>query len=215
MTFDQKIQIWNTIGTWIAGIGTLIAVVVALCLSRKAEKVNLKVNAGIVTSMGDGHPQKYVMVKTTNLADRDITINSIGWTIGKGKEKKFSLQAINHPKYDYKILPYNLDPDFPGPPELLTSIKTPQSSFCDQYPIKLHHGNSANFFIPLDSSSEWVQSALKFVSDSGNNNLKTFKTQIHTSVGKTIEKSVAKELLTLLRECQYTFLENNGLHSKL
>jgi hypothetical protein len=47
MTLDQKIQISIAIGTWLAGIATFFAVIVALSLSRRAEKVRLKVSVGL------------------------------------------------------------------------------------------------------------------------------------------------------------------------
>ena len=42
MTFDQKLQFWNTLGTWIAGAGTLLAVIVSLRLALRAENLQRK-----------------------------------------------------------------------------------------------------------------------------------------------------------------------------
>lgn len=39
MTLDLKLQLWNTIGTWIAGIATLLAVLVSLRLALRGEAV--------------------------------------------------------------------------------------------------------------------------------------------------------------------------------
>jgi hypothetical protein len=57
MTLDQKIQIWVAVGTWVAGLATLAAVIVALRLAKQVEKVKLKVHVGLrELVMGDGSP---------------------------------------------------------------------------------------------------------------------------------------------------------------
>jgi hypothetical protein len=57
MTLDQEIQVWAAIGTWFAGLGTLAAVIVALYLAKRVEKVRLRVHAGLrVVVLGDGSP---------------------------------------------------------------------------------------------------------------------------------------------------------------
>ncbi|MGI9071073.1 MAG: hypothetical protein ACR2JB_07070, partial [Bryobacteraceae bacterium] len=55
MTLDQEIQVWVAIGTWVSGIGALTAVVTALYLTRRVEKVRLHAHAGLrVVILGDG-----------------------------------------------------------------------------------------------------------------------------------------------------------------
>jgi hypothetical protein len=74
MTLDQKIQIWVAVGTWLAGLATLAAVIVALRLAKRIEKVRLKVHAGLrVLIMGDGSPfQKHLAISVTNLGERAL-----------------------------------------------------------------------------------------------------------------------------------------------
>jgi hypothetical protein len=82
MTLDQKIQVWMVIGTWFAGLGTCAAVIVALYLSRRIEKVRLKVYAGLRVILGDGTPrQTHLSIGVTNLGERPVTINTVGWAI--------------------------------------------------------------------------------------------------------------------------------------
>ncbi len=45
MTFDQKIQLANTIGTWLAAIGTISAVITSLYFARTSNRINLRVLA--------------------------------------------------------------------------------------------------------------------------------------------------------------------------
>lgn len=94
MTLDQKIQIWVAVGTWVAGLATLAAVIVALRLAKKVEKVKLKVRVGLrELFMGDGSPaQKHLAISVTNLGERAVTINSVGWAVGKGKHREFAMQ---------------------------------------------------------------------------------------------------------------------------
>ena len=118
MTLDQKIQVWMVVGTWLAGIATVAAVIVALHLARRAEKVRLKVHVGHrVVVIGDGSPfQEHVSISVTNLADRAVTINSVGWAIGKGSQRRYCLQPVSGP-------------------------------FTTQYPVELTHGKNGNFLV--------------------------------------------------------------------
>ena len=88
MTFDQKIQVWVAVGTWVAGLATLAAVVVALYLARRTEKVRLNVHVGLrVVVIGDGSPfQEHLSISVTNVGERSVTINTVGWAVGKGKQ---------------------------------------------------------------------------------------------------------------------------------
>jgi len=61
LTLEQKIQIWNAIGTGLAAIATFAAVIVALYLARRAEnlreKLRLKIQVGLRdVVVGDGTP---------------------------------------------------------------------------------------------------------------------------------------------------------------
>ena len=37
MTFEQKVQLWMVVGTWVAGLATLAAVMTSLYFARSAE----------------------------------------------------------------------------------------------------------------------------------------------------------------------------------
>lgn len=99
MTLDQKIQVWMVIGTWLAGLGTFAAVIVALYLSRRVEKVRLKVCAGLrEVILGDGSPfQRHLGIGVTNLGERPVTVNSVGWAVGRRRQRRFALQPESGP----------------------------------------------------------------------------------------------------------------------
>jgi hypothetical protein len=171
MSLDQKIQVWVAVGTWVAGLATLAAAVVALHLARRAERVRLKVHVGLRELVyGDGSPaQEHLCFDVTNLADRAVTINSIGWAVGKGKTRRYCLQ-----------------------PE--SGVHT------SRYPIDLSHGKNAKFMVSFIDTPSWVSDfARRFVEDLSDKNLRTLVAQIHTSVGTTVEVRPEPGLLETLR----------------
>lgn len=97
MTLDQKIQLWVAIGTWLASLATLGASIVALYLARRVERIRLKVHVGIrELILGDGSPaRQHVCIDVTNLGDQPVTVNSVGWAVGKGKRRKYCLQPVS------------------------------------------------------------------------------------------------------------------------
>src|SRR6266853_1603802 len=172
MTLDQKIQVWVAIGTWAAGLGTLAAVIVALQLSRRVEKVRLKVHVGLrLVILGDGSPfQRHLGMSVTNLGERPVTINSVGWAVGKWKARRFAIQPLSGPH-------------------------------TDQYPIELAYGKCENFMVSFLATPNWPREfATGFVKDLSDKSLKTLVALVHTSVGRTVEVHPEKELLDELKK---------------
>jgi hypothetical protein len=99
MTLDQKIQIWVAVGTWFSGTGTIAAVIVALYLSKRVESLRLQVRVMLMqVVMGDETPfQNHLGIDVTNAGERPVTINAIGWAVGKGKKRKYALQPLYGP----------------------------------------------------------------------------------------------------------------------
>ena len=97
MTLDQKIQLWNAIGTWVAGIATLAAVLVSLWLANHSKRVRLKINLSMMVSfIGDGSPgQRFVGFTVANISERSVTISSICWQVGKKKEMRHAYQPLD------------------------------------------------------------------------------------------------------------------------
>lgn len=172
MTLDQKIQVWVAVGTWVSSIATIFAVITALYLARKVEKVRLRTTAGLrELYMGDGSPaEKHISIDATNLGERPITILSVGWRIGKGKARKFCIQVQG----------------------------ATYSSIC---PIELAYGKGANFMVSFNLTPNWLKDfAVDFIHDLSEKNLKTLVAQVHTSVGETVDVKVETNLLDALRK---------------
>ena len=172
MALDQKIQIWIAVGTWVAGLTTLAAVIVALRLAKQVERVKLKVYVGLrELVMGDGSPfQEHLCINVTNLGERPVTINSAGWAIGKGKHRRFAFQTV-------------------------------AAAYTAQYPVELTYGKAANFTVSFLIVPTWLKEfATGFVRDLSDRNLKTLVAQIHTSVGQTVEVKPEDGLLEALKK---------------
>ncbi len=158
LTTDQQIQVLNAVGTWVAGIGTLAAVVVALYLARRGEKLRLNAHAGLRDVVaGDGTPvETHLSIGVTNLGDRPVTINSVGWAIGKRKNLRMCVQPVS-------------------------------AKFTSDVPVELSHGKNANFMVSFKTMPNWPREfAREFVRDVSDKNLKTLVVLIGTSVGETI-----------------------------
>ena len=172
MTFDQMIQVWVAIGTWVAGLGTIAAVIVALYLARRSEKVRLQVHVGLrQVILGDGSAfQRHVAISVTNRGERPVTINSVGWAVGKRKQRRVAIQPVSGPH-------------------------------TSQYPIELAHGKGANFMVSFVETPNWPREfATGFVEDLSDKSLKTLLAQVHTSVGQTVEVHPENDLLEELKK---------------
>ncbi len=171
-TLDQQIQAWNAVGTWVAGFGTLTAVIVALYLARRSERVRANCNVGImVTYAGDGTPaEEHLGFTVTNLGMQPLTINSIGWRIGKGKSARYCIQPV-------------------------------RGQNTANYPKVLAHGEQAAFLVSFTTMPNWPKDfATGFIEDLSEENLRTLRAQVHTSVGKTIDVVPAHNVLEILRK---------------
>lgn len=132
MSFDQIIQIVNTVGIWLAAFATVAAVGVSLYLSNRSEKVKLKVIVGIWIML-EGRPLsnrgEHVFISITNRGERDVVVTSISWSIGKGKGKEYCLTRN-------------------------------WSAGSSNIPIRLPRGDSANFLISL-KEVDWINDFAK------------------------------------------------------
>lgn len=172
MTLDQQIQIWNAVGTWVAGIATFAAVLVSLNLARRNERVRLKVFAGLRQVIrGDGTPpEEHLNIGVTNLGDRAVTVNTVGWAVGKRKQRRYCIQTVS-------------------------------GQWTAQYPIELQHGKAASFMVSFNHTPTWLtEFANDFLRSISDNEFDTLVAQVHTSVGQTIEVKPEKDLVERLRK---------------
>jgi hypothetical protein len=172
MTFDQKIQLWMTIGTWLASIGTITAVGVAIWLSQKSSKVRLKVNVGIRDHYFVNDPPilKNLGIGITNIGERPVIINSVGWAIGRGMNEKRCLQ--------FGIEPLALS-----------------------FPMELGYGKSVNLAVSSTNHPNWLKEfSNEFIGDLSASSLKSLRLLVDTSVGKIVKVRPEKGLLDALNQ---------------
>lgn len=96
MTLDQKIQVWSAVGSWVSGLGALAAVCLSLWLVNRTERVRIRASAGIrLLFEGDGTPaERHVCISVTNIGDRPVTVNTVGWRIGGWRKRRFCIQTV-------------------------------------------------------------------------------------------------------------------------
>ena len=91
------LNILNVIGTWIAAIGTVGAVITSLWLASSNNKVKLRIsaNSSFLVIPGVSSHKEVCLINIANIGTRPIKINNIGWYIGKGKKKIQLIQNTN------------------------------------------------------------------------------------------------------------------------
>lgn len=170
MTFDQQINVWNAAGTWVAGIATLLAVLVSLHLAGRSERLRIKATAGIrLVFAGDGTPaEEHVQISVVNHGDRTVVVNSVGWRIGTRRSARVCIQPVS-------------------------------GRWTQDYPKQLAHGEQGTFLVSLVATPTWLSHfANDFVRNASHRNLKTLRALVHTSLGQTVEVVPEKGLLEKL-----------------
>jgi len=173
---DQAVlALLNTIGIWLAGIGTLSAVIVSLYLARKDSIVRLKVYAGhrILVAQNQKEQPDFLSIGITNVGFRKVTITGIGWKVGIFK-KKYGIQTL-----------------YPNP-------------ISDNLPKTLNDGDEARVLIPFKNSQNypnWIDDFPKdFLGKYPKLSSRTLKLQVLTTIGKTFEVKIEAGLRQKLIE---------------
>ena len=140
-------------------------------LGKKVRTLRLKVSAGLrLIIVGDGTPaEEHVEIRVVNLGDRVVTINSIGWRVGKRKAARFCIQPVSGKwTQDY--------------PKQLAHGET--GSFLVSFQA------TPNWLTNFSQG---------FLSDASESNTKTLRAQVHTSLGQTVDVVPEESLLAKLR----------------
>ena len=167
----MTLQQLDVLGTWVAGIATLLAVIVSLTLARKASSLRLRIFAGermIVTS-GEEETVDCTMISVTNCCPHPATITHISWKSG-WFNSLYLVQLFNIPGYE-------------------------------TLPKKLEQGGQASFIIPYNIRPEGEESWAASIAKSLLKNkkwpwfqIKTLKCVVSVSIGQEFKVSVEKGL---------------------
>jgi hypothetical protein len=172
MTFDQKIQIANTVGTWLAGIGTVAAVITSLWFSRRENKIKLavKVSHSQIITRGQQSTPDCLFIHAVNTGVRPANITGFGWFVGRFKNKQHFVQLLG-------------------------------DSGSDAVPKMLNEGEEGNFFIRLardENPTGWID---KFIADvlqpNPRKQIKTLRLMAYTSVGQNFKAKIDSNLKKL------------------
>lgn len=83
-------QFINSFAPWLAALGTLLAVITSLYLARRDKRINISVNADIVTIIDNSNQTKCVCIEATNIGYRTANIVSIDWKIGIFRKRRMT-----------------------------------------------------------------------------------------------------------------------------
>lgn len=159
-------QFINTFAPWLSAIGTIAAVIVSLYLASSRNKIKLNITAGhrVLAGLGTVHFPEYLMIKIINVGFRTARVTGVGWRVGFFK-KEYAIQVIDKGEYSSPL------------------------------PIDLSDGQEATYLIPFKGSADWLnQFSNDFVGKPTSLRSRTLKLQVFTSIGKTFERGVEKNL---------------------
>lgn len=168
-------QFVNTFAPWLSAFGTIAAVITALYLARRADKLRLQLRVGIRTmavrgGVGD-HGKEYVWVSITNLGRRKAHITHMFW----------------------KPVPWRKSG--------LIWI-APENQYSSKFPTTIDDGESANYVLSVEEFRERFGDRARelFAGFAGGIRLKTLRFCVSTSTGDTFYQRPETELRALLGE---------------
>lgn len=164
---ENSLELWGVIGTWVASIGTLSAVVTSLWLAYNQNRVKLKVFAGhrILISQIEKDHNDHCFINVVNTGYRPVKITNIGWEAGRFRSKQHMVQIFG----------------------------TPAS---DNVPKMLTEGEEATFLVPFHlrgTEEDWLPYMSKALTEK-NNNINSLKVVVSTSVGQQFKVDVEDNL---------------------
>jgi len=75
----RLLEVW---GVWLSSIGTLAAVITALWLGLRSERIKIDASVQVMRLIPSNPPQHHLVVRIVNTGVRPVTLGSLGWTAG-------------------------------------------------------------------------------------------------------------------------------------
>lgn len=82
MSITETISLWSTIGTWLSGLATFAAVLMAFHLANKRPKAIAKGTVKKASFLIQDNSEQGIQIKVVNLGTHPITISSVEWEYG-------------------------------------------------------------------------------------------------------------------------------------
>ena len=159
-------------GSWLAGIGSLSAVITSLWLARRTNTIRLGIIANhvqIITPGIKGSPD-YMQISIVNKGVRPANITSVGWAVGLFK-KQYAVQLFG-------------------------------DTYSDTLPKLLNEGEEVKLLVKFHDNlgdDDWIISfPKKFLFKNPKFRTATMKSVVYTSVGQNFKKRIEKTLRKVL-----------------
>ncbi len=118
---------WGSVADWVSGLGSMAAVITALYLASRSQKIKLSGYCGIRLVVSTGGPQQQlVFLSVTNIGSRTATICNIGMSVGRFKKRHAIIAAL-------------------------------KDIYSDGIPVTLADGQVAKWGIPLNKEMQWIK----------------------------------------------------------
>lgn len=84
-----SLQLWGVIGTWVAGIGTVAAVITSLWFAMHLNSIKLEGSAShrIAVTPGSKETPDYCFIHVVNIGLRPAKITNVSWHVGRGRRR--------------------------------------------------------------------------------------------------------------------------------
>lgn len=180
---EATLRYLEVAGAWVSGIGTLLAVWVSLYLARRQTAVRLGVSAG----------HRYIITQGSRAKPEYLSIKVVN--LGQ--------QPVTITSVGWQFGVFRKSYGF----QLLNA--TPLSHMV---PIELTTGKEANFLVPLNEETKWLQSqAARLDRTFPSLSAWAMKVQISTSVGKIVSQRLEKGLRKKLVEARATIADDDQI----
>lgn len=168
---NTDLTFWSMIGTWLASIGTIAAVITSLYLARQNDKVNLLITSNLIFLIGYGRnyndDDHYLNIEITNNGNRPVIIQNVSWQISKGK---------------HLIVPLNPNP-----------IATP-------LPKMINYGEVARWAIEVNAVKNiWVPDFIK--DGIKKRDIDKWKIVVSLTTGERIKVKPNQRIIELIQNC--------------
>lgn len=134
----QEWEIVNGFANWLAAIGTIAAVVVALWLARRQDQPRVTLQAEVSSVWFDKKSEKnreYLSVRAVCVGDRPVTILHLSLRFGLFRK-------------------------------LWVAVPMPDQELSSPFPTEITYGKEAKWFIPLETNDfKWRKNVANFLAD--------------------------------------------------
>lgn len=171
----QEWEVINSFSNWFSAIGTIAAVVVALCLARRQDKPRASLRAEISSvwfEKGSNKNREYLVIRAVNIGDRPVTISHLSIRFGFFRR-------------------------------VWVGVPLPDRETSSTFPTELSYGKEAIWYIPLERDDfKWQENISKFLGESfKNGRIRCASVFATTTTGLLIKANSGSSVATAFNKC--------------